>query len=642
MSEQLDPPLTPLPGLVPEAVAGRTFPNARRGLEPDSVRRFLEVVAGALRAMRQRDAELIRRLAEAERRVASPAFDQATLTAAVGAETARVLQAAHEAAHDLVAGAEERAQEILADATGLRERRRVEVEAETDALLDRARVQAAAAAEGVTEQCRAMVEEAKEVRRRILADLAQRRRQLHVQLEQLRAGKDALEAIFDTASSSVESLRVRLSGAEEEASAAAGEATTTLGAGDYDGLESVPDELVAEILLAESSEPSRHVDPDPAEDPASLSGDAGPPDSGEVLPVSSVTASSVDELFARIRASRANEVARAREVLAAGGEADDVPHLAPAGEADTGAARATVAASAPIVGDAPGGGTADAGTPDGGTGEGEAPTASAERGAHAPGIARHEPVAPEPQASSPEPVRAGAGAADDVAAREWRDALLTAPVEELERRLKRSLREDQNELLDGLRNLPRGADPTALLPGDASRGRLFAAAIDVLALIRRAGEVFAGPARERAESKLVLGDVNIADREGAEPVTRALAEEIVSTLLARIEAGFAQADGDEVALGEIAGAVFREWRGERIEKVAGDFAAQAFARGVIATATAQGVPVRWVVDDGDGGCPDCDDNALAEPLRAGDAFPTGQSVPPVHPGCRCMLVPVRA
>jgi hypothetical protein len=49
--------------------------------------------------------------------------------------------------------------------------------------------------------------------------------------------------------------------------------------------------------------------------------------------------------------------------------------------------------------------------------------------------------------------------------------------------------------------------------------------------------------------------------------------------------------------------------------------------------------VRWVVDDIDGPCPDCDDNALAGPTPLGQPFPTGQVAPPAHPGCRCVLAP---
>lgn len=51
--------------------------------------------------------------------------------------------------------------------------------------------------------------------------------------------------------------------------------------------------------------------------------------------------------------------------------------------------------------------------------------------------------------------------------------------------------------------------------------------------------------------------------------------------------------------------------------------------------------MRWIVEDTDGPCPDCDDDALAGELPKGEAFPTGQHHPPAHSGCRCLLVPGR-
>ena len=56
-------------------------------------------------------------------------------------------------------------------------------------------------------------------------------------------------------------------------------------------------------------------------------------------------------------------------------------------------------------------------------------------------------------------------------------------------------------------------------------------------------------------------------------------------------------------------------------------------------ATPDATPLRWVVDDDGGPCPDCDDNALAGPTPKGQPYPTGQPHPPAHAGCRCLLVP---
>jgi hypothetical protein len=94
---------------------------------------------------------------------------------------------------------------------------------------------------------------------------------------------------------------------------------------------------------------------------------------------------------------------------------------------------------------------------------------------------------------------------------------------------------------------------------------------------------------------------------------------------------------DDAAMVEHVGAAFREWRGDRTERLAGDHATAAFSISSLA-ATSGDVTVRWIVDDIGSPCPDCEDNALAEDVRPGNEFPTGHVHPPVHSGCRCLLV----
>ncbi len=92
--------------------------------------------------------------------------------------------------------------------------------------------------------------------------------------------------------------------------------------------------------------------------------------------------------------------------------------------------------------------------------------------------------------------------------------------------------------------------------------------------------------------------------------------------------------GDE--LGDRVGSAFREWRGERVERLTGDYATQAFSAGVMAAAGDE--KVRWVVASASG-CSDCEDNALAGPTSASETFPTGHAHPPAHSGCRCLVAP---
>src|ERR1700681_232062 len=227
----------------PDEVARHTFGTTRRGFDPAEVRSFLEYVARELQALADREQDLRRAIAEAEHRAANPVLDEATLTGALGLETARVLRSAHDAAAELVARAE-------SDAARLRAQAQEEVEqlqrhteqsahdrtAETDAavaeLRRRAQEEAAARIEGakleaealVTQtraECRSMVQEAQELRARVLADLGRRRRVLHSQIEQLRAGRERLAETIGDVRTAVEQISDELFRAEDEARLAA-------------------------------------------------------------------------------------------------------------------------------------------------------------------------------------------------------------------------------------------------------------------------------------------------------------------------------------------------------------------------------------------------------------------------------------
>jgi hypothetical protein len=119
-----------------------------------------------------------------------------------------------------------------------------------------------------------------------------------------------------------------------------------------------------------------------------------------------------------------------------------------------------------------------------------------------------------------------------------------------------------------------------------------------------------------------------------EQAAAGLARTVVTMLRRRIAEG---TDAGEEAADRV-GAAFREWRGERIERLVGDFAVQAFSAGVVASSSSEGL-VRWVMTSSTG-CSDCDDNALAGAVPLAEGFPTGHAYPPAHSGCRCLVVPV--
>ena len=262
--------------LAPDDVARHTFGSVRRGFDPSEVRAYLESVAAGLRTVAEREEELLRDLADAERRAANPVLDEPTLTSALGTETARVLHSAHEAAAEMVAKAEAEADRILTGAreeieeyrssttAALEERREAvetaaqELQARTDeqvsARLDTARLEAEALLSEAREQCRAMVDEAQGLRARVLADLARRRKVLHAQIEQLRAGRERLAETVQDVRRSIDVIADELFTAEDNARLAAESAGRESLARADDG---TPEELAAELLADEAASPAR-------------------------------------------------------------------------------------------------------------------------------------------------------------------------------------------------------------------------------------------------------------------------------------------------------------------------------------------------------------------------------------------------
>ncbi len=212
-----------------------------------------------------------------------------------------------------------------------------------------------------------------------------------------------------------------------------------------------------------------------------------------------------------------------------------------------------------------------------------------------------------------------------------RDELLDPIVTTLARRLKRILQDGQNELLDGVRsNGSRWSD--SLLPDETEQTDTFStAALPELEQAAEAGgSVVASTRAERADTEVLLG------------VARELAVAVTGPLRRRLAEDESLDDSDEAAVAEHIGSAFREWKGERIERLAGDHALAAFSAGTLAAAAAmKSVQLEWVAVAGSSGepCPDCEDNGLNGSQAPGEEFPTGHRHPPAHPGCRCLLAP---
>ncbi len=268
--------MSPEPPLDATGIARRQFPTARKGFDPAEVRAFLHELADMVGRLQRGEAHERERAERAEERAKlAEKLDQHRLVELLGEETARVLDAARDAAGDIRAKAEEaaarmvreaqvearaiseqadheaaaRRTELLAEADALRreaeaevERRRVEgqvlaadmrreAELERERMLadgERARAEAEAAAEQIRaaarDQGRRLVGEAQMVRERMLGDLSRRRRTAREQLERLNGARERLLAAYEVVKRTVDEATTELTVALPEARAASAQA----------------------------------------------------------------------------------------------------------------------------------------------------------------------------------------------------------------------------------------------------------------------------------------------------------------------------------------------------------------------------------------------------------------------------------
>ena len=600
-------------------VSRHSFATVRRGFDPQEVRSFLELVARELAAWEQHDQELRGQLAEAEERSRNPVIDESALTAALGQHSAQVLRNAHEeaaritlqaeeAAALLVREAQSHAAEILVQAESGAAERIAEAEIEAGGVHEQARRNAAqvveaAQAEGEALAVRAhqrglaLIEQAQESRRRVLADLVQRRRAMTVQIEQFRAARDELAASVLGVRDSVDNIVGDLGRADDQARAAAADVAR------HPPAEVPLDELVGEgesaqaILAAVAA--AAADDPDAGADGPT---EVGPLDQDalvvEVAEPVDTGDDAVEGLFARLRAGHS----------AAGSPEGNQPaaETPPVEEDPPPAGVAEPAATAPTK-PAVGGDTAPAAA-DGGAAEGPAdddPTAGPDESG---------------ETDPDEPVRAR------------RAELLDPIVTRLARRVKRALQDDQNRLLERLRNTSGAWTDEVLVPEDEQRALYVEAATAILRDAVAAGATFSRGRRTRGRGKAPAPD---------EKMVAEAAEGLAGTVVALLRRRLVDQDSEDADAADRVGAAYREWRGERIERLVGDSALGAFSSGVLA-ATGREAGLRWVVGGSGPACADCDDNALAGTVATGEEFPTGHRHPPAHAGCRCLVVPTPA
>ncbi|MGC8465606.1 MAG: DivIVA domain-containing protein [Acidimicrobiales bacterium] len=223
---------------------------------------------------------------------------------------------------------------------------------------------------------------------------------------------------------------------------------------------------------------------------------------------------------------------------------------------------------------------------------------------------------------------------------EARDLVVGPIATSLGRRIKRMLQDDQNDLLDALRQggIARVLERTAELSSDSDRRaqQVF----ELLHKSEREGFRFAEELRGGPKSQDPGQGANSSERELRAMTDHSL-QVVTSLTLGRVASMSSALEGaNEAGQVSILGSIFRDIRGQKVDELVGDLVSSAFALGVRSLPGALGY--RWLTSDLGVNCADCDDNALANVNPSEEDFPTGHRLPPVHGGCRCLIVPVFA
>ncbi len=631
----------------PTAVSTANFSSARRGYEPEEVREFLRMVAAELARLQEREKFLERELRTSQRNAPSAgiALDEEVVTRMLGEEAVRILSTAREAANQIKMRAEDGASRVLREATDEAQRLREEAEIESSRRRQDASSDAESELQMAKQQGREMVNEARAYRERVLGELARRRELARQQIEQLVHGRDRLLNAFERARLAAVDVMAEMTPLGEPTEyvnlspttgpvplmVPATEVRPRLAVAD---LEAVPDleaEAESEAVDLQAVDPEV-AEPDVAEEEVAEEevaepeiealeeiDDAGEGDDDE--PMANVVSlfedhtsvaeqadgnttdtadddveakASVEDLFARLRAARADKVA-----LAA------ITELA--AESDTTESDTTESD------------TTESDTTESDTTESDTVTLLDVDATEELSVFRASPAAP-----------ALVIEADDSPFGR-RDAELTPLIVAAARKLKRVLADEQNDVLHILRRAEPVRTFEVLLPLPAEHAQRYAAAIEGelrLAALAGAASVDDGDKGDHLHE--------ITRAKALQPAIDALATTVIDPLRVRVARAVTDSDGDNGELADLVRALYREWKTQRIDEHLDDVTRMAFGRGAL-VALSPGTPVCWSVDPNGPACPDAEDNALAGAIAAGQPFPTDHVCAPAHEGCRCML-----
>ena len=622
----------------PTAVAGATFPSSRRGFDQNEVRDFLRMVSAEISRQQERITFLERELLNSQQAGTAPQVElnEETITELLGEETARIVQAAREAAGKIKLRSEETATRLVREATD--EAARVREDAELEAA--RVRQDAASDAEAeilmAKQQGRDMVNEARAYRERVLADVARRRELAREQIEDLMHGRDRIVQVFDRARIATEDVLRELDDVAEEPSEFVNLAPTT--------------GPIPIIVQADEIEAREAMRPAVSSAPAFV-----PYDQDEDIAV-------MAEEVVIDRTARIEEVIDIKEVMAIEEKVvEEQTPIAPVVElvveapvsnvVPLFARQETTVVVADLDEDLDEDDDDDVNDPPLVIVEQKAKAvvppaddifaklrrSGAESVAKEVATTQLKKVEPKkkPAEKKIEPVveeiiETLVEEAATATPFELRDEELVPVIATMSRKLKRVLADEQNEVLDILRGkLPVKTLDAIVGPKADHSARILEALEASLKAAALTGAKSLSNASDKDLQKMVTSQM------------AAINEFVIATVVAplreRLSRSMSQAAGDNAELTSLVRLVYREWKNQHVDTQIDNIAQTSFGRGAFAALT-PGVKVCWKVDPDGPACADAEDNSLAGFVNAGEAFPTGHTHAPAHAGCRCALV----
>ena len=625
----------------PAAVGSAQFNVSRKGYDQGEVRDFLRMVSAELARLQEREKFLESEMRAMQTRGLSDpgVLDEATVTALLGEETARVLTVAREAAQQMRDRAAETAERIVREASAEVARLREQAEIESSRRRSDAATDSESEIDLAKQQGREMVNEARAYREKLLNELAVRRELARQQIEELIRSRDRLKAAFERASLAASGV-----------------------VGDLTDFDEAAEEFQQAVPVVIETKPISVIEPRNDSPTNVLPFDREKFEDDASEPVNERANELVNEPVTEL----VSELVSEPEILEPVVEAENIVPV--------------IQDSAPTIAD-----EQPAESDDGHRAKIVQMFGRTSRRLHpsteTPEVDQTVPTVPTvPEVKTPELIKKiepKKSSVDDLFAKlrqagaenvassvktvkdsshkttetpkkaveppkpvepdlkmfERRDSALIAVDEMLVKKLKRVLADEENAMLNYLQSKKAQVALEKVLPSFENQLQIFVEATSK-ELIE------AAMSGAQSLSKSLKSDLRkkISNATVMQVLSKKLADDIVYPLRERIQKCVEGSDGSASEMSSLIRSTYREWKMKQVDKIVGDISRLAYSRGAYLVLET-GVKVCWMVDPNGPPCADAEDNSLAGEVNCGEKFPTGDEHPVIHAGCKCLVVP---